>query len=79
MDIKIIEDEKCISLLCFLLDLWDNLVMAIGNNSTTLSLEDMVASLLLEEMIRKNMEGSTKDALVMRGRPVDRDKANYPA
>jgi hypothetical protein len=37
--------------------------MDIGSNSTTLVLEDVVASLLSEEMRRKNMEGSTKDAL----------------
>jgi hypothetical protein len=41
--------------------------MAIGSNSTTLALEDVVASLLSEEMRRKNMEGLTKDALVVRG------------
>jgi hypothetical protein len=77
MDIKIIEEEKCISLLCSLPDSWDILVMAIGSNSTTLALEYILSSLLLEEMRRKNMEGSTKDALVMRGRPVDRDKGKF--
>jgi hypothetical protein len=46
VDIKIIEEEKCISLLCSLSDSWDNLVMAIGSNSTTLALEYVVASLL---------------------------------
>jgi hypothetical protein len=74
VDIKITEEEKCISLLCSFLDTWDKLFMAIGSNSTTLALEDVVASLLLEEMRSNNMEGSTKDALVMRGRPVDKDK-----
>jgi hypothetical protein len=53
------------------------LVRAIGSNSTTLVLEDVVASLLSEEMRRNNMEGSTKDALVVRGRPVDRDKGKF--
>jgi hypothetical protein len=51
--------------------------MAIGSNTTTLVLEDVVSSLLSEEMRRKNMEGSTKDALVVRGRPVDRDKGRF--
>ena len=82
MDIKITYKEKCISLLCSLLESWDSLVVAIGSNTTTLALEDvfdMVASLLLEEMRRKNMEGLTKDALVVRGRgrPVDRDKGKF--
>jgi hypothetical protein len=72
VDIKITEEEKCISLLCSFPDSWDSLVMAIGSNTTTLALEDVVASLLSEEMRRKNMEGSTKDALVVRGRPIDK-------
>jgi hypothetical protein len=77
VDIKITKEEKCISLLCSLLDFWDSLVVAIGSNSTTLALEDMVASLLLEEMRRKDMEGSTKDALVVRGRSTDKDKGKF--
>jgi hypothetical protein len=74
MDIKITKEEKCISLLCFFPNSWDSLVMAIKSNATTLALEYLVASLLLEEMKRKNMEGSIKHALVVRGRSVDRDK-----
>jgi hypothetical protein len=77
MDIKIIDEEKCSSLLCSFPDSWDRLVMAIGSNTTTLVLEDMVASLLSEEMKRNNMEGSTEDALVVRGQPVDRDKGIF--
>jgi hypothetical protein len=48
--------------------------MTIGSNTTTLALEDVVASLQLEEMGTKNMEGSTKDTLVVRGLLVDKDK-----
>jgi hypothetical protein len=77
VDIKIIEEEKCIILLCSLSDSWDILDVDIGSNTTTLVLEYMVASLLSEEMRRKNMEGSTKDALVVRGRSVDRDKGKF--
>jgi len=62
--IKINWEEKFISILCYFLDSRDSLVMAIGSNTTTLALEDVVVSLLLEKMRRKNMEGSTKDALV---------------
>jgi hypothetical protein len=67
VDIKITKEERCISLLCSFPDTWDNLVAAIGSNSTTLVLENVVASLLLEEILWKNMEGSTKDALMVRG------------
>jgi hypothetical protein len=56
-------------------EFWNSLVVATGINSTTLALEYVVASLLSAEMRRKNMERSTKDALVVRGRPFDRDKA----
>jgi hypothetical protein len=48
MDIKIIEEEKCIILLCSFPDSWDSLVMAIGINTTTLALENVVSSLLSE-------------------------------
>jgi hypothetical protein len=61
----------------FFSDSWDSLVMAIGSNSTTLTLEYVVASLLSEEMRWKNMEGSTKDALMVRGRPIDRGKGKF--
>ena len=50
MDIKITEDEKCISLLCSFPDSWDNLVVAICSNNTTLKIDDVVAALLSEEM-----------------------------
>jgi hypothetical protein len=39
VDIKIIDEEKCIILLCFFPDSWDSLVMDIGSNTTTLELE----------------------------------------
>jgi hypothetical protein len=77
VDIKITEEEKLISLLCYFIDLWDSLVMAIWINSTTLALEEMVASPLSEDMRRKNMKGSTKDELVVRGRPIDIDKGKF--
>jgi hypothetical protein len=77
VDIKITEEEKCIILLCSLPDSWDSLVMDIGSNTTILVLEDVVASLLSEEMRRKNMEGSTKYDLVVKGQMVDRDKGKF--
>jgi hypothetical protein len=77
MDIKITKEEKCINLLCSFPYSWDSLVMAIGSNSTTLTLEYVVSYLLSEEMRWKNMEGSTKDALMVRGRPIDRGKGKF--
>jgi len=77
VDIKITDEEKCISLLYYFPDSWDSWVVAIGSNTTTVALEDMVVSLLSEETRRKNMEGSTKNSLVVRGRPIYRNKGRF--
>jgi hypothetical protein len=50
VDIKILYEEKCIGLLCSLLDSWDSLVVSIDSNTTTLIFDDVVSSLLSEEM-----------------------------
>jgi hypothetical protein len=51
VNIMIAEEDKCITLLCSLPDSWDNLVVAIGSTTqSTLKYEDVVASLLSEEM-----------------------------
>jgi hypothetical protein len=67
VDIKISDEDKCISLLCSLPDSWDSLVVAIGSNTSSLKFEEVVSSLLSEEMRRKNMEGHNTDALFARG------------
>jgi hypothetical protein len=77
MDIKIIEEDKCIVLLCYFPNSWDSLVVATWSNTTTLALKDVVAYLLSEEMRRKNMEGLTKATLVVRDQLVDRDKGKF--
>jgi len=46
--------------------------MAIGSNNTTLNIDDVVATLLSEEMRKKSIEGSTQNTLTVRGQPVDR-------
>jgi hypothetical protein len=39
IDIKISDEDKCISLLCSLPNSWDSLVVAIGSNTTSLNLD----------------------------------------
>eukprot|EP00253_Pinus_taeda_P009606 PITA_09606 len=62
VDIKFFDEDKCISLLCSLLDSWDSLLVAIGSNTTTLNLDEIVSSLLSEEMRQKHMESQNGDA-----------------
>jgi hypothetical protein len=50
VEIKISDEDKCISLLCSLPDSWDSLVVAIGSNTTSLKFEEVVSSFLSEEM-----------------------------
>ena len=71
VDIKITKEQKCSSMSCSLPNSWDNLVVAIGSNNTTLKIDDEVATLLLEEMRRKTTEGSTPETLSVRGRFVN--------
>jgi hypothetical protein len=67
VEIKISDEDKCISLLCSLPDSWDSLVVAIVSNTTTLKFNEVVSSFLSEKMRRKNMEGQSIDALFVRG------------
>jgi hypothetical protein len=70
----IAEEDKCITLLCSFLDSWDNLVIAIGSTTqSTLKYEDVVASLLSEEMRQKSMDGYNTDALIVRGNTQDKN------
>eukprot|EP00253_Pinus_taeda_P030219 PITA_30219 len=74
IDIKISDEDKCISLLCSLPDSWDSPVITIGINVTTLQFDEIVSSLLTEEMRGKNMESQNVDALSVRGRSQNRNK-----
>jgi hypothetical protein len=77
VNITIVEEDKCITLLCSLPDSWDNLVVAIGSTTqSTLKYEDVVASLLSEEMRQKRMDGHSTDALFVRGHTQDRNPGN---
>eukprot|EP00253_Pinus_taeda_P012440 PITA_12440 len=63
VDIKISDEDKCITLLCSLPYSWDSLVITIGSNATALNFDEIVSSLLMEEMRRKNIESQNGDAL----------------
>jgi hypothetical protein len=74
VNITIAEEYKCITLLCYFPDSWDNLVVAIGSTTqSTLKYEDVVASLLSEDMRQKSMDGHNIDALFVRGHTQDRN------
>ena len=77
VEIKILDEDKCISLLCPLPDLWDSLAVAIGSNTTSLKFEEVVSSLLLEEIRQKNMEGHNTDTLFARGHSQERNRSNF--
>ena len=67
---KMPEEDKCITLLCSLSDSLDNLIVAIGSSSqATLKFDEIVSSLLSEEMRWKNMDNHRMDAFSMRGHP----------
>lgn len=71
--VKIDDQECCMLVLCSLPDSCDHLVMAVGSTTTTFKMEDVVASLLSEEMRRKPFE-MAKEALVARCRPTEKGK-----
>ena len=74
IDIKMVEEDKCITFLCSLPDSWHNLVVTIGGSTkSTLKFEDIVSSLLSEEMRRKSMENhSTNTLSVISGHTKER-------
>ena len=77
IDIKMEEEDKCITLLCSLPDSWDNMVVAIGSSTkSTLKFEDIVSSLLSKEMRRKSMESHSTDALSVRSSHT-KEKGRY--
>jgi hypothetical protein len=77
VEIKISDEDKCISLLCSLPNSWDSLVVAIGSNTIALNFDEVVSSLLSEEMRQKNMEGQSTDSLFARGRSQERNRSKF--
>jgi len=76
IEIKISNEDKCISLLCSLPNSWDSLVITIGSNATALQFDEIVSALLTEEMRRKHMEIQNGDALSVQGRSLNENKNN---
>eukprot|EP00253_Pinus_taeda_P015564 PITA_15564 len=74
IDIKILDKDKCINLLCSLPDSWDSMVIAIGSNATALQFDEIVLALLTEEMRWKNIESQNGDALSIRGCSQNKNK-----
>jgi hypothetical protein len=77
VEIKILDEDKCISLLCSLPESWDSLVMAIGSNTNSLKFDEVVSSFLSEEMIWKNMEEQSTYALFAKGRSQERNRSKF--
>jgi hypothetical protein len=74
VNIMIAKEDKCITLLCSFPDSWDNMVVTIGSTTqSTLKYEDVVPSLLSEEMRRKRMDSHSTDALFVRCHTQDRN------
>ena len=62
--IKMVEEDKYITLLCSLLDSWDNLIVAIGSASqATLKFDEIISFLLSKEMRKKTVDTHSMDAL----------------
>jgi hypothetical protein len=68
VEIKVSDEDKCISLLCSLPYSRDSLVVAVGINTTALNFHEVVSSLLSKEMKLNNMEGHSTNTLFARGR-----------
>jgi hypothetical protein len=58
-------------------DSGDSLVVAIGSNTTSLNFDEVVSSLLSEEMRQKNMEGQRIDALFARRRSQESNRSKF--
>lgn len=79
------DESKAIILLCSLPDSWDPVVTAVSTSNSTkskLAYDEVVATLLSEDMRRSNKDSSSGDALTMvnterRGRSQHRGNQNY--
>lgn len=70
VNVKMDDVNKTINLLCSHSNIWDHLVMTMGNTrSGTLNVDDVVIVLLGEDLRHKSsLQPFTNEALAMRGR-----------
>jgi hypothetical protein len=74
INIIIVEEDKCINLLCSFPDSWDNLVVEIGSTTqSTLKYKDVISSSLSKEMRWKSMDSHSKYSLFVRGCTQERN------
>jgi hypothetical protein len=74
MGVKFESEGKAITLLCSLPESWDHFLTSISFSSTESIEFDVIVGALLSEETRKksNLETSTSEAMVVRGRPKER-------
>jgi hypothetical protein len=74
MGVKFESEDKAITLLCSLPASWDHFVTSISFSSTeSIEFDDTVGALLSKETRKKsNLETSTSEVMVIRGRPKER-------
>jgi hypothetical protein len=79
VNIMLTEEDKCITFLCSFPESLDNLFVAIDSTTqSTLKHEDVVSSLLSQEMRQKSMDSHSINVLFVRGRPKYRN-TNKPS
>lgn len=74
MDVKINGEDKVVTLLCSLPELWDHFITSVSFSTTeTLEFDVVVGALLSEEMGKKSSIGtSSLEAMVVRGQSNER-------
>ena len=73
--IKMVKEDKFITLLCSFPNFWDTLIVAICSASqATLKFDEIVSSLLSQEMRLKTMDTHCMDSLSTRGFHQERKK-----
>lgn len=74
VDVNIDDQECCMLVLCSLHDAWDHLILVVGSTTTTFKMEDVVASTLLFEEMRRKSSEMAKEALIPHGRSIEKGK-----